>query len=137
MLDQVMSMAGPSVTLTYAAVLGLIFVVLSFNVATKRGSMKISHGPGPNNEIEGAMRAQENFAEYVPLALILMAGLELTGADTTLLRWIGGLLVVVRLSHAIGLIAEPKLIIARAIGALGTLLIIAAESIWALVRVLS
>ena len=137
MLDQVMGMAGPSITLTYASILALIFVVLSLNVAVKRGTGQILHGPGESNELMGAMRAQENFAEYVPLALILLAGLEMTEADATWLRVLGGGLVIVRIFHAAGLIIGPSFIIGRAIGAMGSMLIIAGSAIWALVRVLS
>ena len=137
MFDQIAQMAGPSITLTYGSILTLIFVALSLNVALKRGSGKVSHGPGPNDELMSIMRAQQNFAEYVPLALLLLAGLELTGADATWLRILGGSLVVARVLHAAGLIIGPKFIIGRAIGAMVTLLILGGEAIWALVRVLS
>jgi len=128
---------GPAITLTYGSILAIIFVILSFNVAMKRGSAKISHGPGDNNELLVPMRAQENFAEYVPIALALLACLEMTGGDQTWLRVLGGGLVIARVLHAAGLYIGEKFIIGRGIGALGTLLIIAAEGIWGLVRVLS
>jgi len=137
MFDQVAQMMGPSITLTYGSILALIFVALSLNVALRRGAGGPSHGPGDDNELMGAMRAQENFAEYVPLALILLAGLEMTGADTTWLRILGGSLVVARLFHAAGLIIGPSFIIGRAIGALGTMLILGGSAVWALIRVLS
>jgi uncharacterized protein len=137
MLGQVMQLAAPTITMTYGSMLALLFVALSFNVALKRGSMKISHGLGENNEMAGIVRAQENFAEYVPFALLLLAGLEMSGGDDTGLRVLGGGLVVARVLHALGLIVGPKLIIARAIGATATLAILAAEGVWGLVIVLS
>jgi len=132
-----MQLAAPSITMTYGSMLALLFVALSLNVALKRGSTKVSHGFGENEELAGMVRAQENFAEYVPLALLLLAGLEMAGGGDTALRVLGGGLVISRVLHALGLIIGPKLIIARAIGAMGTLLILAAEGIWGLVIVLS
>ena len=137
MFDQVAQMMGPTITLTYGSILALIFLVLSFKVALTRGTTGVSFGPGENDELMGWMRAQQNFAEYVPLILLLLAGLEMTGADTTWLRILGGSLVVARLFHAAGLIIGAKFVIGRAIGALGTIVILGGAAVWALIRVLS
>ncbi len=137
MFDQVTQMMGPSITLTYASILALIFAALSLNVAIRRGTGGPSYGPGDDNELMGMMRAQQNFAEYVPLILIVLAGLEMTGADATWLRILGGSLVVARVLHAAGLIIGPGFIIGRGIGALGTILILGGSAVWALIRVLS
>jgi uncharacterized membrane protein YecN with MAPEG domain len=137
MFDQVAQMVGPSITLTYGSILALIFVALSLNVSLRRGAKGISHGPGESDELMGIMRAQENFAEYVPLTLIVLAGLEMTGADATWLRVLGGSLVIARVLHAAGLIIGRSFMIGRAVGALGTLTILAGAAVWSLIRVLS
>ena len=135
MFDQLASAAMPfQISLTYGAILAIIFVGLSFYVAITRGTKGIPFGAGEGDELMPAMRAQQNFAEYVPLALILLAGLEASGADDTWLRILGGSLVVVRLAHAWGLISGQ--IIGRGIGALGTLVILLAEGVWGLMIVL-
>ncbi|NCP62758.1 MAG: MAPEG family protein [Alphaproteobacteria bacterium] len=51
-------------------------------------------------KLERAMRAHGNFAEYVPLILILMGFLESLGGSAVVLHLIGILLSVARLSHA-------------------------------------
>lgn len=136
MLD-LSAFAGPTITLTYGSVLGLIFVFLSFNVAMRRGKTKISHGFGPNNELAPIVRAQENFAEYVPFTLLLIGGLEMTGTEDLWLRLMAGGLVVARISHAFGLYNGEKAIIFRALGAMLTYVVLLAASIFGLVTVLS
>lgn len=50
-----------------------------------------------------AIRAHGNFAEYVPLTLLLMALCELAGVGALWLHLGGGLLLVGRILHAIGI----------------------------------
>ncbi len=136
-MQQAMSMVAPSITMTYGSILGLMFVFLSVNVAINRGKTKVLTGTGPNDEIAGIVRAQENFAEYVPFALLLLAGLEMSaGVGDTWLRVFGGTLIVSRALHAWGLYSTTGESAYRAIGAGLTWLIIAAMSIWGLVVVL-
>jgi uncharacterized membrane protein YecN with MAPEG domain len=54
-----------------------------------------------------AIRAHGNFAEYVPLTLLLMALCELAGVGALWLHLGGGLLLAGRILHAIG-IQIPK-----------------------------
>ena len=51
----------------------------------------------------GASRAQGNFAEYAPLALILMALAEIQGLAPILLHALGIALLAGRILHAVGL----------------------------------
>ena len=135
MFGDMLAAAQPfAVTMTYGSILAIIFVALSLNVGLRRGTEKIPFGPGDNDELLTKMRAQQNFAEYVPLALLLLAGLEANGADTTMLRVLGGSLVVARVLHAWGLIAGQ--IIGRGIGTLATMLVLLIEGIWGLVIVM-
>ncbi len=57
--------------------------------------------------MRAAIRAHGNFAEYVPLTLLLMALCELAGVDPFWLHLGGVLLLVGRILHAIG-IQIPK-----------------------------
>jgi uncharacterized membrane protein YecN with MAPEG domain len=91
-----------SVTPIYAAALTALFLVLSGRVITYRRAHKVSLGHGGDPVLERRMRAQGNFAEYVPLGLILLLGAELAGASSLWLHATGLLLLVGRLMHGIG-----------------------------------
>ena len=86
----------------YAALIALIFVVLSVRILLLRRRLGIAIGTGEDQELARAMRVHSNFAEYVPLALILFYFLEVeTDADL----WIHILcvsLIIGRLLHAYG-----------------------------------
>ena len=60
------------ITAFYGGLLGITFMYLSILVIKGRRSAKISLGDGGNSHFLGIIRAHANFAEYVPLILILM-----------------------------------------------------------------
>jgi uncharacterized protein len=68
------------ITSVIASVLTIIFVKLSFAVIGLRRKNKVGLGSGGIDDLERAIRAQGNFAEYVPFGIILIACLELNGA---------------------------------------------------------
>jgi uncharacterized membrane protein YecN with MAPEG domain len=86
----------------YAAILAVLFFALSIRVIALRRSSKLPLGFQGDIALERRVRVQGNFAEYVPLALLLMAFVELRGAGSWLLHGMGCLLVAGRLSHAYG-----------------------------------
>jgi len=90
-----------------AAILTIIFVKLSFAVIGLRRKNKVGLGSGGYDDLERAIRAQGNFAEYVPIGLILIACLELNGAPWWLVAMPGITLVVGRLIHAVGINQPP------------------------------
>ena len=92
----------------FASLFALMFVGLSIAVIRKRRALKIATGTGGSNEMEYAMRAHGNFAEYVPLALILLAGAELNNAPVWTIITIGTLLLIGRLLHAYGFLKSAK-----------------------------
>jgi len=55
----------------YAALLALLFVLLSIRTIRTRHSRKVALGHGDDPAMLRAMRVHANFAEYVPLALLL------------------------------------------------------------------
>lgn len=87
------------VTALYAGALGLLFLSLAIVVIRRRGSEKIGLGDGGNLSLTRAIRGHGNFAEYVPLILILLAISELNGMAVWQLHLIGGLLLLGRLLH--------------------------------------
>ena len=95
------------ITLIYGGLLGLLFLLLSFWVVKRRAQFKVMIGEGEAPEMLSAIRAHGNFAEYVPLTLLLMALCELAGVGALWLHLGGALLLVGRILHAIG-IQSPK-----------------------------
>ena len=94
-------------TSVIASILALMFIKLSFDVIGFRRKNKISLGAGDVVELERAIRAHGNFAEYVPFGLFLIAALELNGAPSALVAFLGLILVVGRFLHAKGINEPP------------------------------
>jgi uncharacterized membrane protein YecN with MAPEG domain len=60
------------ITALYAALLTMLFVVLSVRVIAMRRGSGAALGDGGNPELLRRIRVQGNFAEYVPLGLVLL-----------------------------------------------------------------
>lgn len=119
-------------TLITAGLLGLVFMGLTFRVVSRRVSGKIMLGDGGDQQMLERIRAHANFVEHVPFTLVLMAGIELTAGHHSPWLWLsGGLLVLARIAHAIGM-SRPAPNPFRAAGALVSWLLILALSLWAL-----
>ena len=104
------------VTSIIGSVLTIIFIKLSFAVIGLRRQNKIGLGNGGHEALERAIRAQGNFAEYVPFGLILIACLELNSAPWWLVLIPGITLIVGRLIHAIGINEPPPDYTKRVLG---------------------
>jgi len=104
------------VTSMIAAVLTAIFIKLSFAVIGLRRKNKVSLGSGGYEDLERAIRAQGNFAEYVPLGIILIACLELNGAPWWLVAIPGLTLITGRLIHVQGMRTPPPDFSKRVLG---------------------
>jgi len=86
----------------YAALLGMIFVILSLRTIRLRRHHRVAVGDGGNAELRRAMRVHANFAEYAPLALLLVYFVEHDGAEMLLVHALGCALLAGRLLHAWG-----------------------------------
>ena len=117
------------VTPLYAGLLALWFLLLSVRVIRTRGTEKIYLGDGGNTRVTRIIRAQANFAEYVPLALIMMAMLELTHHSIYLLHILGILLLVARLLHGYAFSFTQHFAFGRIAGAGLTFFVIGLEAI--------
>ena len=104
------------ITSVIAAALTIIFVKLSFAVIGLRRKNQIGLGSGGIDDLERAIRAQGNFAEYVPFGIILIACLELNGAPWWLVTIPGITLIVGRLIHAKGINIPPPDFSKRVLG---------------------
>lgn len=90
------------VTALYAAPLALLFLVLSIRVIQRRRFGQVALGDGGDHLLLRRMRVQANFAEYVPIALILLGLAESLGAQPLLLHGTGIALLAGRGCHAVG-----------------------------------
>ena len=104
------------ITSIIAAILTAMFVRLSFAVIGLRRKHRIGLGSGGQEDLERAIRAQGNFAEYVPFGIMLIACLELNGAPWWLVLIPGIALIIGRLIHAIGINIPPPDFSKRVLG---------------------
>ncbi|MEM1080500.1 MAG: MAPEG family protein [Pseudomonadota bacterium] len=120
-----------SVALLYAGLLALLLISLSVRIVVLRRRHRIGIGSGDRPELARAVRAHANFCEYVPIALILLVLLDMTPAVSNgLIHTLGGMLVLGRLLHAIGLSRSAGTTFGRLIGSLLSWLMIVAAALY-------
>ena len=88
------------ITSFFAGLFTLYFVRLAFVVIRLRKANQVALGAGGFSDLESAIRAHGNFAEYVPLGLILLALLESRSTHPVLVFVLGGLFAFGRFLHA-------------------------------------
>lgn len=111
------------ITLLYACVFAIFALALSFRVGAVRGKSGISIlvGEPQNMELAERVRAHQNFLEYVPLFLIVMGAVELSGGSANWLHGAGVLMLIGRVGHAVGLKHDNMSHKGRLVGMLGTI----------------
>ncbi|NJO55520.1 MAG: hypothetical protein HC834_03235 [Rhodospirillales bacterium] len=97
-----------TITPIYAGLLTILFIVLSVRVIRRRQAARVTLGDGGDETLLRRSRAQANFAEYVPLGLLLMALVELQDKPAWCVHLIGVLLLVGRVVHAYGFSRTPE-----------------------------
>ncbi len=130
-------MVFPAVTAAFAAVLALIFFALSIWVVAGRTKFGVVLGDGGRTALNQRIRTHANFAEYVPMILVLVALLEGSGESTVVIKWLLSLLVIARLMHPIGMVAReksPQQFAFRAPGAILTWLVMIVAAVLLLLR---
>lgn len=92
------------VTSTVAALAAVALVALSISVSLRRKKVGVRLGLSDDPTLMRRIRAQGNFTEYVPLALLVLALAEYRQAPFGLLMTIAGLLVAGRCLHFAGIV---------------------------------
>ncbi len=118
-----------TITAFYASLLALLFITLSFNVIRLRFKLKVGVGDGGERPLIKAIRIHGNFAEYMPLALVLLAGFELSGAEHFWVHIFGSVLFVGRVLHAIGLSKSVGTSMPRFLGTISMFIVLLMLSI--------
>jgi len=91
------------IALTTAGAAALVNMWLATRIGRVRVAEKISIGDGGNPRLIARMRAQLNFAEFVPVVLILIGLVELA-KGTSLWLWVVALVFIVgRVTHGFGM----------------------------------
>ncbi|MCC2637064.1 MAG: hypothetical protein K0Q68_783 [Moraxellaceae bacterium] len=125
------------VTLLYAGLLSLVFLVLSARVVLMRGEGGVSLGDGGNPVLLRRIRAHANFAEYVPLLLLMMGFLEASSLPAPALHGLGATLLVARLLHGYALSFSASFKFGRMGGAALTFMLLAVTGVLCLYQAAS
>ena len=124
------------ITGTYASCLALLFLLLSIAVIKQRRSNLVSLGDGQIGDLQKAIRAHGNFAEYVPICLLLLAVAEINSGAGAYLHIPGSLLLIGRLLHAYGLVKKSGASKPRVYGMMCTFIVLIGLSAWNLFTIL-
>jgi len=116
------------VTPLYAGLLALWFLVLSARVVRRRHA-GIYLGDGGDPAMLRVIRGHANFAEYVPLALLMMGMLEVTRFSIYVLHALGVVLLASRLLHGYALSFTQHSSFGRFWGAALTFIVLAVEAV--------
>lgn len=92
---------GLAITTFYAGLCALVFIWLAFKVIGRRRGARISLSDGGDAAMLRLTRAHANAAEWMPLFLILLAGVESLGAPGFVLHLAGAPFVIGRVLHAV------------------------------------
>ncbi|MCX7677561.1 MAG: MAPEG family protein, partial [Alteraurantiacibacter sp.] len=127
-------MSDLHISLGAAALAALITGWLGWRCGKLRASERIVHGDGGHALLHRRMRAQANFTEYTPVALMLIFVLDLAEQDGWLLATTALAFMAGRVLHALGMDAEGPAR-PRMIGMLLTLPLLMLWAVWALLLV--
>lgn len=123
----------PEITALYAGVLGLMAIGLGATAGLYRAKENIAIGDGGDLQLRLRMRRHANFVENVPLALILIALLEMQAVADTAIYALGAALLLGRILHWVGFNDNARNPI-RGFGAGLTTLSIGTASVWNIVK---
>lgn len=121
----------------YIALCGLLVLVLAILVVRARLKFRVGVGAGGHPELERIIRVHGNAVEYIPISLLLIVSLEVTGGAAWLIHLMGSMLFAGRLLHVWGLGHSAGPSKPRQLGILLNWLVILISSCLVLWRLLS
>jgi len=104
------------ITTLLASILALLYVWLGLQVIKQRRKHQVLIGTGGKSELEWTIRAHANFAEYVPIGLILFACAEYNQTSRWLLSLFALMLLGGRGLHAYAFISTKRALNLRVYG---------------------
>jgi uncharacterized protein len=121
-------MIVPHLTLLFAGLCALLQTALTALVIRRRAQAGVSLQDGGDQQLIERIRAHGNFVETAPMALLLMALLEMNGLAVGLIWGFGAMLVAGRTLHAYGLLSG-RVAWPRLVGMSMTLFVISIEGV--------
>ena len=121
------------ITMLYAGLCTILVVILGLRVVRFRFRHKIGLGDGGDRELQKRVRAHANAIENMPLALLLLGGMELNGYPAPWVHGFGATLFVSRAAHAWGLSHSTGTSRGRFLGSLFTWLLMLTMATFAIV----
>jgi len=121
------------VTPFYAGLLALLFLVLSVRVSQRR-QVGITLGDGGDARLLRVIRGHANFAEYVPLILVMMVMLEIDHTSRYVLHALGIALLIARFLHGYALSFTQRFKFGRMFGIGLTWVILAACAVLCILK---
>jgi uncharacterized protein len=121
------------ITAFVAAICGLMLLITAVDTVRQRLRTSTAFGDGGDAKLVSASRAHANLAEHAPIVILLIGMLEMAKVNHMALMVIGGLFLIGRVAHIIGLhtsAAPGKPPVPRQIGVILTWLTLAALSGW-------
>ena len=100
----------------WSGLLILLMIVLSGLTVTRRRRHLVAFGDGGNAELNAAARAFGNASEYIPVGLVALVLLALTGAPEMMIHGVGATLLLGRIVHAVGLLFQKGPSLGRVVG---------------------
>jgi len=120
------------ITMLYAGLCTILVVILGLRVVLYRFGHKIGIGDGGDVVLQRRVRVHANAIENLPLALLLLGGMELNGYPAALIHGFGATLFLSRVAHAWGLSHSSGTSKGRFLGTLFTWLLMLAMALFAI-----
>lgn len=95
-------------SMLYVALLTVFYIGLSAYVIKGRFAYRVSLGDGGEKDLNTRIRAHANFAEYAPLAILLLFLVDYAEYANWMVHALGLTLLAGRLLHAAGLVSGNR-----------------------------
>jgi uncharacterized membrane protein YecN with MAPEG domain len=118
------------ISLGAASAAAFLNLWLSLRIGMVRQAKKISIGDGGDEELIRRMRAQANFIENTPIALILIAVIEASRPANLWLAGIAAAYIIARIAHGVGM-DGGVFRVGRSIGTMITMVTLLGLAVWA------
>lgn len=120
------------ITALAAAICGLMLIFMKFKVIGQRIKTQTMFGAGEDDKMQMVRGAHANLTENAPIALILIALLEMTGVHHWALTGLAALFLVARALHIYGMYQHHSagVLRIRQIAVMGTSISIIGMALW-------
>jgi uncharacterized protein len=122
-MDMFLDMSSIQAAALNIGLLVVLMLALKLYVGARRRTLKVTSGDMSNIDFSRASRVQLNAVEDVPVLMAGLVGLALLGMPAWYIHMAGGVLLISRILHAVGLASSGGFSIGRLVGTMGTNLV--------------